>query len=254
MLTMKGFVTSIFTTFKILPQLIGLVRTSFVMAFTIAVLWTIDECSNCSTSKSILSSDEYLNRSLPLRYFIIFFAFVTVILNSCSIYVKTREKIDKRYLKVDRVILLQATVYDALMGGYLGGLSFVNIYFGSDYCKRDMIWRDSIWCSLTGALFNLSSHGSFTFIVYLAFTRFHKCLRSFSEGVSMVSVLITSLCIHVLNMIYSFAVFVPIKSLQESLFYQIHIKSNMYLQGNESATENINKMFKAYYPSLLTNV
>ena len=213
----------------------------------------LDECSNCG--RSVLSSDKYLIRLLPLRYLIILIAVATVILNSYIIYTQASKKVDKRYVKIDRFILMQATGYDTLMGVYLGGLFSANIYFGMSYCKYDMVWRDSKLCSVIGAIFNLSSHGSLSFIAYLTFTRVYKFLRPFSRGVSVASAVFVSSCVHTINIINSLIFLVPLKSLQESFFVQIYMsKSNPYLQSNQSTTDNINRIFEAYYPSLVTNV
>ena len=213
----------------------------------------LDECSNCS--RTFLSSDMHLIRWLALHYLIIILAVATIILNFYDIYVQVSKQANKRHLKVDRIILMQATWYDTSMGAYHAGLFSANVYFGSYYFKHDMVWRDSKWCSIIGAVFNLSIHGSLSFIVYLTFTRVYKCLQPFSRGVSVASSVVVSLCIHASTIIHSFIFLVPIKTVQESLFFQIYMsRNNPYLQSNQSTTGNINRIFETYYLSLVTSV
>ena len=91
--------------------------------------------------------------------------------------------------------------------------------------------------------------------MYLTFTRVYKCLQPFSRGVSVASSVVVSLCIHASTIIHSFIFLVPIKTVQESLFFQIYMsRNNPYLQSNLSTTGNINRIFEAYYLSLVTNV
>ena len=141
------------------------------------------------------------------------------------------------------------------MGVYLSGMSTASFAFGGSYCLSDITWRVSKWCSLLGAVFNMSSHGSLIFIAYLTFTRVYKCLRPFSRGTSIITTIVASVCIHVLTTVNAFIFIVPSKYLRDLLLSQIHVSNgNPYMEQNHSNVENVNRLFQVYYPSEVENV
>ena len=157
--------------------------------------------------------------SLPLRYLIILPSAATIALNIYIIRTLLAEKIDdaKKHLKIDRLLLIQSTVYDMLMGIYISGLVSASLTFGSSYCKHDISWRGSKWCSLLGAIFNMSSLGSLIFVAYVSFIRSYKRLRPFFSGVSISSAIVTSLVFHIFNITNAFVFLLPFQSVQEIL-------------------------------------
>ena len=207
-----------------------------------------DECQNCMSDRANdvgIASDTQMIKNISIKALIIIECLLILVLNSIAIAVwdVSTKKTESKPAKIDRLIIISLSVYDSLMGVYLGYIFIKSIIFSDKYCLNDSQWRLGVQCKALGMLFTLSAHGSLLMISMMSLLRCCKCVLgrdiSFRRAILIVSLL------HLINFAHSCLPIIPLSSVQDVFRASMSFSNNPFFKEYE-ADELIRK-YLVYY-------
>jgi lysylphosphatidylglycerol synthetase-like protein (DUF2156 family) len=153
--------------------------------------------------------------------------------------------------KVDRILRLQVFFFDGLMGVYNLSIVLASLVlkFKGEYCLFDQVWRSSVYCSILGVLFSVSSHGSLILIAVMSTVRCIVCSNSFFE-IKRRTILIISAVLFVLNLVNSVVPVLPVSAIQsvfrtQALF--VNYKDNPFIDSGIVDIDRLDEIHEQYY-------
>ena len=205
-----------------------------------------DECANCTNS--FISSDHYIIRSKLVFGGLIIGCALILFLKGYVFVVNYRKVATDRFVKVDRLLLLQICLYDMLIGCYLLSLIVATVVYYGRYCLHDLVWRSGWQCQCLGALFNFSSHGSLLVVLLMSLTRSYKCYVSFSHCIALNKVYIMSVALGLLNLAHSAVPIIPLEKIQDTFRSQIQFPvKNPFIMDNFDNVSHIYRIYGEYF-------
>ncbi|KAL5247585.1 hypothetical protein ACHWQZ_G019454 [Mnemiopsis leidyi] len=208
----------------------------------------LDECDNCTDG--LLSSDQYIVRNHAVFAWLMVSCLGNLVLNAYIFWdnISSGFKGQKNYVKVDRFLKIQICVYDALLGFYLLALVIANIKFWGNYCVTDDEWRSSWICKILGVIFNFSCHGSLLSVLILSLTRAYKCNFSYSEGIRLRKVVITSVIMTLINLTHSIIPIIPLESIQSTFRTKLTVSQrNPFIMHDFDNLTHIDRIYAQYF-------
>ncbi|KAL5247363.1 hypothetical protein ACHWQZ_G019287 [Mnemiopsis leidyi] len=208
----------------------------------------LDECDNCTDG--LLSSDQYIVRNHAVFAWLIVSCLGNLILNAYIFWdnLKTEFKGQENYVKVDRVLKLQISAYDIILGCYLLALILANLKYWGKYCLADDSWRSGWICKSLGVIFNFSSHGSLLSVLMMSITRAHKCTFSYSQGIRLRAVVISSIFIGLLNLGHSIIPVIPSESIQNIFRTKLTVSQfNPFIMRDFDNSSHIDRIYSQYF-------
>ena len=208
----------------------------------------LDECSNCTNG--LLSSDQFLVRNQGMFSWLIVSCLANLLLNAYVFWdnVRSEIRVQENYLKVDTFLKLQICIYDMLLGCYLLALIIVNIRFWGKYCLADHKWRSGWSCKALGVLYNFSSHGSLLTVLLMSITRAYKCMFSYSQGVPLKAVTISSIVIALINLTHSILPVIPFETIQHTFRTKLTIsQSNPFIMRDYDNLSHVDRIHSRYF-------
>ena len=214
----------------------------------------IDECSNCSDS--LLSSDQFLVRNHGIFTWLVLSCIFNLIMNPLSAWkdFNSKWKNQPMYINVDKILKLQICFYDVAIGFYLLSLVIANIKFYGQYCMFDQEWRYGWICKSLGILYNFSSHGSLLTVFLMSLTRAYKCTYSFSEGLSLKSIVSLSIVLAIMNISHSVIPVLPIEEIQNIFRVMMPFsQSNPFIMNEFNNLSHVNRIHSKYFGEKATD-
>ena len=208
----------------------------------------LDECDNCS--QGLLSSDQYIVRNHAVFTWLIVSCLGNIVLNAYIFWDNIRSEFTnpKNYVKVDRVLKLQICVFDIFLGWYLLALITVNIKFWGNYCMVDDDWRSGWVCKSLGMLYNFSSHGSLLSVLIMSITRAYKCTFSYSEGIRLKKVVITSVVMTLINLVHCIIPVISLETIQSIFRTKLTIsRMNPFIMHDFENLTHIDRIYSQYF-------
>ena len=208
-----------------------------------------DECGTCDMGP--LSSTQFLIHSKIVLYTTGFAGVLMILLN---VYVGVEcwgSKPNTKPGKIDRIMRLQINFLDGLMGVYniLIVVAALVLKSRGPYCFSDKIWRGSVYCSLLGVLFSVSSHGSLMAIGMMSVIRCLTCTKV-AEDIRESTVFIVSGVIFGVNVINAIVPVLPVSYVQDifrsQAFFQNH-KDNPFINSGLVNASRLNMLHESYY-------
>lgn len=217
-----------------------------------------DECEGCAMGG--LASSKFLIKSGVI-------AVVTLLAGVCivgmNLYVgvmtwriDTTNNNNARTVNVgyiDKVLRLQVGFYDLLTGVYLlliVGASLV-LWLKGPYCDQDTAWRGSIYCSVFGSIFSLSSHGSLLTIAVMSIIRFLVCSHYDGPLVSTKAVYMASIVIKVFNLLHALAPVLPVPAVKNLFRSEIYLTNTdnpfFWSFSGKQMEQHVRKMHQYYF-------
>ena len=209
-----------------------------------------DECGTCQFE--VLSSSESLIRSKIIVAVTSIMGILIVCLNIKEGYICWKSDCTSKTKSTDKIFLFQIFLYDGLMGVYLCSivLAAMVLELKGNYCLLERDWRASLFCSVLGIMFSLSSHGSLIAIASVSITRFLKC-HSFAADISMRKAVIGSIVGACLNIFHSLMPILPINVIQDTFrtgVFLENLNENPFFASNpiemSRMTDIYNRMFQ----------
>ena len=193
-----------------------------------------DECGTCHSG--ILSSSEFLIQSKVILVVTVVMGIMIITMNMKEGYRCWTMDCSSKAKAIDNIILLQIFFHDTLMGAYLCFLFLAAIVlrFKGDYCILERQWRASSICSILGALFSFSSHGSLLGIASVSIIRFLTC-HSLVVDINKRAVVIGSTFIAFLNVFHSVLPLLPVKEIKNTFRTEIfftNLDQNPFFSSN----------------------
>ena len=208
-----------------------------------------DECGTCDHGS--LSSSKFLIRSIPILVVTIFMGFFIVITNFVEGYKCYRSQSNSKTGQIDRIFRLQIFFYDLLMGLYLCFIviAATMLRFQGDYCLLERKWRASIFCSILGVLFSVSSHGSLLIVASVSVIRWLTCTSMVLEIKTSIVVLGSALGL-LLNLAHAILPLLSISAVQDIFRTEIfftHLDENPFFSKNPIDLHRIAKMYEGAF-------
>ena len=113
-----------------------------------------DECdclSDMANGVGIASNTQMI-KNISIKVLIIIECLLILVLNTIAVWDVSKKKIESKSGKIDRLIIISLSVYDSIMGVYLGYIFIKSIIFSDKYCLKDFQWRSGIQCKALGML------------------------------------------------------------------------------------------------------
>ena len=208
----------------------------------------LDECDNCS--QGLLSSDQYIVRNHAVFAWLVVSCLGNIVLNAYIFMENIRSEFtsQKNYVKVDRVLKLQICVFDIFLGCYLLALIIANLKFWGNYCMVDDDWRSGWVCKSLGMLYNFSSHGSLLSVLIMSITRAYKCTFSYSEGIRLRKVVITSVVMVLVNLANCIIPVIPLETIQSMFRSKLTIsRRNPFIMQDFDNLTHIDRIYSQYF-------
>ena len=146
---------------------------------------SFDEKNCLNADKNIFSSDHEMIANPWLKSLFWFMGITVITGNLYVIFITLRflktTKLNKSY-KYQKLIILNISFADFIMGIYLLLISIYNLYFSGYYGSVDYKWRSSLSCSIIGCLTILSSEASCLFLVFLTGCRVYTIFKPFAKS------------------------------------------------------------------------
>ena len=205
-----------------------------------------DECQDCMSDMANgvgIASETQMIKSISIKVLIVIECLLILVLNTIAVWDVSTKKTETKAGKIDRLIIISLSVYDSIMGVYLGYIFIKSIIFSDKYCLNDFQWRSGIQCKALGILFTLSAHGSLLMISMMSLLRFCKCVLGREISFRM-AILILSL-LHLINFAHSCLPIIPLSSVQDVFRASMSFFNNPFFKEYE-AGELIRK-YLVYY-------
>ena len=139
------------------------------------------DCKN--NDNSVFSSDQEMIANSALKSCFWIMGIVVISGNlyviSSTIHLLKTAKLNKS-LKYQKLIILNISIADLIMGIYLLIIAVYSVYYSGYYGRVDFQWRSSLSCSIIGSLAVLSSESSCFFMVLLTICRLYVIYKPFS--------------------------------------------------------------------------
>ena len=194
-----------------------------------------DECQDCMSDMANgvgIASDTQMIESVSIKVLIVIECLLILVLNTIAVWDVSTKKTGTKAGKIDRLIIISLSVYDSLMGVYLGYIFIKSIIFSDKYCLNDFQWRSGIQCKALGMLFTLSAHGSLLMISMMSLLRFCKCVLGREISFRM-AILIVSL-LHLINVAHSCFPIIPLSSVQDVFRASMSFFNNPFFKEYEA--------------------
>ena len=208
----------------------------------------LDECDNCS--KGMLSSDQYIVRNHAVFAWLIVSCVGNLVLNIYIFWdnLKTEFAGQENYVKVDRVLKLQISAYDMILGCYLLALIIANVRYWGKYCLADDDWRSGWVCQSLGMIFNFSSHGSLLSVLLMSITRAYKCTFSYSQGIKLRTVVVSSVLIALINLAHSIIPIISMEFIQNMFRTKLTVSQfNPFIMRDFDNSSHIDRIYAQYF-------
>ena len=207
-----------------------------------------DECQDCMSDMTKsndvgITSNTQMIKNTFIKVLIIIECLLILVLNTIAVWDVSTKKTESKSAKIDQLIIISLSVYDSLMGVYLGYIFIKSIIFSDKYCLNDSQWRLGIQCKALGMLFTLSSHGSLLMISMMSLLRYCKCVLG-REISFRITIVILSL-LHLINIAHSCLPIIPLSSVQDVFRAYMSFSNNPFFKEYE-ADELIRK-YLVYY-------
>ena len=204
-----------------------------------------DECGTCDYGS--LSSSKFLIHSMPVLIVTIFMGLFIVIINSVEGYKCYRSQIISKTSQIDRIFRLQIFFFDFLMGVYLCCIVIAAtiLRFKDDYCLLQRKWRASIFCSIFGVLFSVSSHGSLFTVASVSVIRWLTCSSMVSD-IRIRRIVLGSALGLLLNVAHAILPLLPIPDVQDIFRTEIffaNLDENPFFKKNPINIQRITRMY-----------
>ena len=192
--------------------------------------------NNCSgeKNKAIFSSDTEMIAEPGIKAAFWIIGFI-VLLGNAWVVVDTAKFLNKQtvldFARFQRVIILNISIADFIMGIYLVTIAALSLSFSGIYGSVDREWRSSLRCSIIGSLSVISSESSCFFMVVLTAFRLNKICKPFLSlnsslifwKLSIIATWLLSICLSI----------IPIAGEASSYFvYSISFSSRFHENGS----------------------
>ena len=205
-----------------------------------------DECQDCLSDRANgvgIASNTQMIKNISIKVLIVIECMLILVLNTIAVWDVSTKKIESKSGKIDRLIIISLSVYDSLMGVYLGYIFIKSIIFSDKYCLKDFQWRSGIQCKALGMLFTLSAHGSLLMISMMSLLRCCKCVLGREISFRM-AILILSL-LHLINFAHSCLPIIPLSSVQDVFRASMSFSNNPFFKKYE--TGELIRKYLVYY-------
>ena len=205
-----------------------------------------DECQDCLSDMDNgvgIASNTQMIKNISIKVLIIIECLLILVLNTIAVWDVSTKKIESKSGKIDRLIIISLSVYDSLMGVYLGYIFIKSIIFSDKYCLKDFQWRSGIQCKALGMLFTLSAHGSLLMISMMSLLRCCKCVLGKEISFRM-AILILSL-LHLINFAHSCLPIIPLSSVQDVFRAYMSFSNNPFFKKYEA--DELKRKYLVYY-------
>ena len=205
-----------------------------------------DECQNCMSDMANgigIASDTQMIKNISIKALIIIECLLILVLNTIAVWDVSTKNTESQAAKIDRLIIISLSVYDSLMGVYLGYIFIKSIIFSDKYCLNDSQWRLGIQCKALGMLFTFSAHGSLLMISMMSFLRCCKCVLGREISFRM-AILIVSL-LHLINFAHSCLPIIPLSSVQDVFRASMSFSNNPFFK--EYKADELIRKYLVYY-------
>ena len=197
-----------------------------------------DECAGCIMDG--LASSEFLIKSKAIAAIAILAGLSITIINIIVAIQTIRSETSSKAAQIDRLLRLQICFYDLLMGVYLSLMivAAILLRFKGDYCELDEEWRASIFCTMFGVIFSVSSHGSLLMIAIMSIVRCIKCTRGNSIELSTRAIMILTMIVSLLNLCHAILPTLPVPHLQNffrTSIYLVAVERNPFISSREGS-------------------
>ena len=142
------------------------------------------DCPGAPRFQSVFSSDSEMIAAPAIKAAFWIVGLVVISGNSyviitTIIYLKNKKIIDSTAFQ--RIIILNISIADYIMGIYLLTIASYSAFFSGNYGEVDREWRSSLKCSLVGSLVTVSSQSSVFLMVVLTAFRLKNVTNAFGS-------------------------------------------------------------------------
>ena len=210
-----------------------------------------DECSGCYFG--YFTSEKMLLRSKPIVITCSIFSLVVIGLNARQLYNTWLSNPGTKVAQTDKILILQVTIYDFIMGVYLGSIIIATLYIRAQrgsYCMFDKAWRSSTYCDVVGAIFSVSSHGSLSVVSLMSLIRCVQC-NFLMVDIPVRVVAVLSVAIAIVIVLTAWIPLIRISAVQSifrSAIFIDNAKENPFRIDVDHSLEHIDLVYDTFYP------